>query len=74
MEEEQKIIEKDAYDHVHSRGLFGLSASNADEMAEIEAFLPSFEMEERNELCFDIDFSSSPLPVQEKASLLKYFK
>ena len=43
-------------------------------MAEIEEFLPSFEMEERNELCFDLDFSQSHLPLEEKASLLKFFK
>ena len=43
-------------------------------MAEIEAYLPNFELDERNELCFDLDFARSQLPLEEKASLLKLFK
>jgi len=40
LQEEQKIIEKDAFNLMHSKGLFGLGTSNAEEDEAIQDCLP----------------------------------
>lgn len=73
LEAEQKIIEKDAYEVTHSKGIFGLSVSKAEEDEQIRDCLPEFEeFSLGEELCFDIDVSKSPLPLEEKTSMLRY--
>jgi len=72
--EEQKIIDKDAYDLIHSKGLFGIGTSQAEEDANLDDVLPQFEdYGQTAEIRLDIDFGQSRLPLQEKAGLLGYF-
>jgi hypothetical protein len=41
--EEQKVIEKDAYEITHSKGIFGMATSQAEEEEAIKGALPEFE-------------------------------
>ena len=71
LQNQQKDIEKDSYDLTHSKGIFGLSISQAEEDAQVKSCLPEYEEFDDYKLCYDVDFSRSTLPLRQKTNLIK---
>jgi hypothetical protein len=65
------MIEKDAFDLINSKGIFGMSVSTNEEDELIRQCLPGYEEAiGQDALCYDLEISESPLDIRETAGLL----